>query len=549
MIDKDELRERLMILKQELEKGKLKFAAGLDIVKSLKKVRYGTDGKVAPETVDSSVGYLANVVAFLRRREEFKTVSLVDVQRAYFEILDQCFGHAFVEMSKHDASPHLVASDMAAQPKMVRAFKADAPALAARIRGFWDDWAPIVRTHLEDMRVLKAVFGGDIFPSYTANIACSAGLYVDSIVLPDPFLRVSTLFGAIDPKDAFYYLVKHALNALQYRELALAEVDPPIVVIAPDYSILDEHALDYLQAVGKSDLLAHCGKIFGRHFEDEKQLDEFLTRMQDIDDMVNSTVDPSRLLFDTEWKGDTMADQLKHYLEDIQVRLVPELRPRLIGPTVKTAMFGRMMQTNDVLFTSQEYSGLPLIDAPTSWQYFLWKYEYDHERSTAVNPELRSIFVTHALHAGSSPELDLLARVPPSALIDLRKRGAMAQLRRLLSNGLEEISVADERSFGQVVENVGANIGNAFEEHRKNLADLAVGRRKFFGFDIGSWIVAGAISIAAASTGNIPLTILAASLGMLGAPSAKELWADGKKLLETGRQIRRSPVGILFRVK
>ena len=271
--------------------------------------------------------------------------------------------------------------------------------------------------------------------------------------------------------------------------------------------------------------------------------------MQDVNDLVTSTIDPDRLLFDTEWKGKTIADQLKRYLEDIQGRFIPKLRSRAVGPTIKMAMFGRMMQINDVVFKSQRYSGLPLIDAPTSWQYFLWKYEYDRVRSAAVNPELKSIFITHTLHTGSTPELDLLARVPPSALIDLRKQGAMEDLRRILSKGLEEISTADEKSFSEVVESVGANIDNAFEEHKKNLADLATRKRKFFGFNIGSWIAVGGVSIAAASTGNIPLSILAASLGILGAPPAKELWAHGKKLLETGREIRRSPVGILFRVK
>lgn len=548
-MDKDELHQRLMILKEEIESRKIKVPS-LEIIESLKKVRYGTDGKVDPATVDSSVRALAGAVMLIRQHNELKTIPLIDVQRAYFDILDKYFSHPFAEMTEHKANPHLVASQMAAQPNIVEAFKADAPAFADGIREFWEANAPVVRAHLEDTHVLKAVFGGDIFPSYTANIASSVGLYIDTIILPDPLLRISTLFNIMNSKDAFYYLVKHSLNALQYKGLALAEVDPPIVCIVPDRFALYDYPANYLRVTGMSDLIVHCSKTFGRDFEDEKQLDDFLDTLQNPDDVVKSLADPNRLLFDVEWKDKTIAEQLKHHFEDVESQFIPTIGSRPLGTVIKDIIFGRMSQINDVLSESQQYSGLPLIDAPTSWQYFLWKYEYDCTRSNALNPNLKSTLITHALHAGSTPELHLLARIPPSALIDLRKQGAMEDLRRILSKGLEDVSSADDKSFSEVVQSVGANVDNAFKEHEKHLANLATQKYKFFGFDVGPWIVIGGISIAAASTQNIPLGILAASLHMLAKPSSpKELWANWNTLLKTKDEIIRSPVGILFRAK
>ena len=201
------------------------------------------------------------------------------------------------------------------------------------------------------------------------------------------------------------------------------------------------------------------------------------------------------------------------------------------------------------MFKSQRYSGVPLIQAPTSWQYLLWKYEYDQLRSLKVNPDLKSLFITHALATGKSPHLNLISKVPAHALIELRKRGAMIELRELFTKGIKEINVADEQTFQEVIEQVSINIEESIKAQEKKIEDLLVRKRKYFGYDVGPWIVTGAISIAAATTGNIPLAVLASSIGMVGISSAKDLWKKGKDILKENDEIKRSPIGILFNTK
>jgi hypothetical protein len=86
----------------------------------------------------------------------------------------------------------------------------------------------------------KAVSGGDLFPSYTANIASATALYIDTIVLSDPLWNNRQVFASAPKERQTYFLVKHALNAWQYRDLALAELGKPIVVLAPFRSSVDE---------------------------------------------------------------------------------------------------------------------------------------------------------------------------------------------------------------------------------------------------------------------------------------------------------------------
>jgi hypothetical protein len=536
-----------MILKEELEAGRVKFARDLRVVDALGKVRYAPDGKVDPETVDPSVRALANAVAYFRYREELKQIPLLDVQRAYFDFLEHFFSRPFSEMKRHKASPHEIAKDMASTGSLVKAFASEAEEFGAAITDFWHSAGPVVHAHLEDLRCLKSVYGGDISPSYTANIACSVGLYVDTIVLPDPLLRIARFpFRHMRPERTVYYTAKHALNVLGYKELALAGVEPPIVVIAPDHSALDEWAMEYLAVGSEADVVEHCSRLFGRTFADAEQLASFLGQLTTAEQVLPRLADPSRLLFDVEW-SEPLDQQMGRFIDETLSDLGVQIGGRHIGEALRLALTGRMMQINDLLFESSQYRGTPLMDAPTSWQYLLWKYEYDRDRGKQLLPEMGDVLVSQALRAQGQEELGLISGLPPKALIDLRREGALVELRDILRSGIAEIDLASPSALSQVTETVAANISAAFSEHKRQLAALSASRRRFFGVQVTPWITVGGISIAAASAGNIPLSILAASVGMLGVPSARDLWKHGKDLLSKSQELKRSPTGILFR--
>lgn len=546
-MDRDELHQRVMLLKEELEAGRIKFPPDLRVVESLARVRYGPDGKVDPDSVDANIRALASGITALRRREELKKVPLAEAQAAFFELLDQFFANPFSEMKRHGVTPHEIAVHMASTKSVIEAFASELEEFAAVLAEFWEYYGPVVHAHVEDLDCLKSVFGGDIFPSYTHNIACSVGLYVDTIVLPDPLVRAASFRGHMSPERILYYVVKHALNALTYKELALADVEPPIVVFAPSHGVFEEWLAPYLARSAEADLLEHCSRVFGRTFGSIDDLKSFLTPLSSPDQVASSVVDPSRLLFDADWGG--AADvQVQKHMDDILREFGTAFSGAHAGQAVLLGLTGRMMQANHVMFESSQYRGCPLIDAPTSWQYLLWKYEYDRERSSELPPEIEHILVSRALQAQGSDELALISSVPAGGLIELRRRGAMAELREMLRRGIDEIDSATPSALSGVTETVAANIGAALSKHKAELAELAASKRRFFGFEIGRWITVASITIAAASTGNVPLSVAGASLlSLVGLPAAKDLWREGKALLSKDQQLKRSPTGILFR--
>jgi hypothetical protein len=545
-MDKDELNEKLMTLKEYLEQGKIKLPEGLEIINSLKNVRYGTNGKVDPSSVDGLVGSLANIVTMMKYRDELRKIKLIDVQGKYFEILETFFGNPYREMKKHRATPHEIASSVASKESIVKAFTADGENFEKGILEFWKTYGPVVEIHIQDLTGLKTIFGGDIFPSYHNNILSKTGLYVDTIILPDPMLRVAPLFRDMKPARVVYYLTKHALSALAIKDLVLANVNPPIAIIAADYCSLDDNVTKYVQSIAEGDVLTHFETAFGNTYKNPEELNEFLKGLSDVSGLRNNLKSPERILFDIEWKDLPFEERWERAQKKLAEFDKTDFDSLALGQKLKFFTIGRMMQINEIVFKASKLRGVPLIETPTSWQYFLWKYEYDQQRSREANPELKNIFLVNALQ---SEKLAWLGNVPTEALVKLRCEGALNELREIFAKDINEVENADEDSYEKTVRDVIKNIDYSFNEHRKKLDIQSRKTKTFFGYDVTPWIVTGGISIAAASTGNIPLSIISTVAGMIGCSSVRELWKNGKKILEQKSKIQRSPVGILFQAK
>lgn len=219
----EELRWRLELLRTKLEEGKIHFAAHLaeDVERSLGAVRYGIDGKIDLETVDGRVRSLALAVAGLQQREDAKNaISLRDISGAYFEAIDASFGKLAKDINEKGYNPNQAARAISESEVSVEELTSNIPKFIDDLERFWSSASESSTYHIQDIPGLKAVYGGDLFPSYTRNIASAIGLYTDTIVLSDPFWQSRHIFENASNKQRTYYLIKHALNVLTYKELA-----------------------------------------------------------------------------------------------------------------------------------------------------------------------------------------------------------------------------------------------------------------------------------------------------------------------------------------
>jgi hypothetical protein len=538
------LQRRLQLLRDQLEAGKVKFVKGLKVIESLKAVRYATDGSVDLNTVDGSVRALAGAIEMSHEREELKKAfPLSKIQNAYFDFLDKNFGSFYKIMVERGLTPHQAGLAASKNNSAIEEITKPLPDFLKFIEEFWTYSGDAAHAHVEDMHEsLKGVFGGDLFPS-KENIVSKCGLYIDTLILPDPFLRSKHVFKRGKPKDHAYYLIKHGLNLLQYRDLACADVMPPIVAVLPDMSAIEKSEYEFFRKLGSDDALIHAGKIFGRKFDSVDELKDFAGKLNTPEKVVSRIADKTRVLFDTKLKGD-LKDQIVKVAQDEYAELLGTTNP---GILVASLALGRMSVSNELLVKARRLRGTPIIEAPTSWQYFVWKLEYDAEK-VERETNLKNLHVLRGLQALSENEMEWLGRVPLKALIKLRKTQAIGEIRGILGSGIEKIAQADPTNFYRTTDHVFDNIEKAFEQHRKNIKKLSDKKWKFAGSDIGSWLVVGTLAVTAAATGSPAAGIAAiAADQLLDPPKLKHIPKSIQELADESKKIKRSPVGMLFK--
>jgi hypothetical protein len=140
-----------------------------------------------------------------------------------------------------------------------------------------------------------------------------------------------------------------------------------------------------------------------------------------------------------------------------------------------------------------------------------------------------------------------LGKIPHEALIEIRKEGALGELRHLLGAGVSEIAAAKPLNFYRTADQIFDNIQTAFSDHEKKIKELQNKKWRFAGLDIGTWLAVGTLEVAAAATGHpiFGLSAFAANQ-IVDAPKLKDLPKSVRGLIHDSKELNRSPVGLLF---
>lgn len=543
-----DLTDRVFLLRQQLEAGKMHFAAHLvdDFRRSYEAIRLRSDGRVDPTTVDGRIRAATLAVRVMKDRSDAKAaISLGDIQEAYFNFLFRQFGWLFDRMIKAGVGPSQAARAMMKDEGFLKQLKSGLPGLASELRDFWDAAGDPGAYHLQDGDQLKATFAGDLFPAPSENAVSTAGLYIDTIVLPCPVTRIAPLLGVAPDEEVARLLVKHTLTAMTYREVATAAVTPPIALILPSPDDVDREMRKGLVSRAEPAMLKHGSYLFGRQFESLADLGEFCSDLQSVEDVAKELKGGDRLLFDTEWDPNPIT-QLSRAMAERQ-SVIPGFDPSCAGHHVLGTCYGRMPQALAAQENATHFRGTPLINADTSWRYYTWLLEYE-SLSAAVDLERsKGAHIARALSSEADQNLAWLGNVPPSTVIEIRKRGLAPELRKMLSAGVGELIQANPGSYFRTADQVVENLDRAFRDHQRALLEARQKKLQLYGVDVGSFVATGAIAVTAALTSSPALGALSGLLGISGLPNLKDLKSRFKAQAEEDRARQSSPTGLLFK--
>lgn len=543
---REELHRRIELLQKKLKDGKIKFAPHVidGFWASMEQVRISPDGMVDPETVDGRVRSLCTFIAYENDRQEWKdAVSLRDIQEGYFQRVNYTFGQLFEMMTEAKADPYRFSGWFASDENRVKNFLPVIDEFCNEIMQFWENISEPTWIHLEDSFDSKAVFTGELFPDGRSSVVSATGLYFDTTVLPDPFLKISPMLQFMSDEEKCYDVVRLALQVLSYQSLALADIAKPIVAVLPDRHQLEEGYREFVSDCAVADSIDHTKTLFGKEVQNKDELFTYYSHFKDADEVVRGLINPDKLVFATEWDG-PLAQQMMRFLEEQGEKL----GAKTVGQAVLINLISRFSQANDAFQRSLQLRGTPIIRAETSWVWYNQMLQYNAGNSEL--DKLNDLHIARALNTTVKNEMPWMGNIPSDALIEIRKSGALDEIRNLLSAGLRSVVDANPSNFYRTGDKVFDNLDNAFKEHEKKIKELISKKWTFAGKDIGSFVVVGGVEITAAITGLPLYGTLGAIAGMTGViPTMKDLKEKYKQLRAEESEINSTGIGILLKNK
>lgn len=543
-----QLTERIYLIKEKLDSGELKIAGNLwdAFIKSFEAVRLRADGLVDPDTVD---GRLRAMGAGLHGFEERKNIkarfSIYQLQEAYFRILFNDFGGVYKMMMDGNSPPFHVAQFLSTQSEFVDSIFNNIDELYKTINEFWTTAADIGVFHLQDGNQLKATFAGDLFPSYAENSVSIAGLYIDTMILPCPILRIYILKDHMGREKFTELFMKHVLTCMTYRDVILEEVDTPIALILPHQSDISLDRKKQTFSTATPYLLRHAENMFGIHFYDIDDLEEYCSTLDTAESLLKALKKPNLMLFDSEW-GNNATSQITNLIKgESDIKTNTTGAP--IGTLALHNIIGRFPQAFAAMENAINLGGVPFINAQTSWMYYNWLLEYEKNIMNTDADSLKNTHIMHALSVENQSKISWLGNVPVQTVIDLRRRNMMGEVRDLLSSGINDLISHNGNNYIETTNRVIDNIDNTFRKHQLFIQRAKQDKLKLLGVDIGLMVVSGSIGLAAAYRGDPSLGVVSTAMGLYGLPNIKDIkskWKEQKERMDT---YRNSPVGLLFK--
>jgi hypothetical protein len=541
-----DLTDRVFLAREQFQAGKVHFAAHLadDFFRSFEAIRLRVDGKVDPRTVDGRIRSFTLAMVVMRQREDAKkAMRLADIQSAYFDFLFQQFGAFYEPMIKAGGNPDQAGRLISNDTKRVESFIKGLPELAQILKEFWNSVADAAAYHLQDGTQLKATFAGDLFPAYWENAVSTAGLYVDTIVLPCPIMRIAPLLHVMPPKEFVSMLVKHTFTAMGYRELATADISPALALVVSNPSDVEDDSRSALMAECKPLICKHAGYLFGRQFESVEDFQEFCGNLPTVENVLAELKGKDRLIFDTEW-GSEPKTQLEYAMKDV---LLPGLDSKVAGNHVFTSCLGRMPQAVAAQRNARHFGGTPLINAETSWLHYTWMLEYESAPVRGDEKERTSMHVVRALMSETGKNLEWLGNVPPETVLQIRKQGLAEEVRAILGHGVSDLIGINPDNYFRTADQVVENLEQAFRTHQKAIAEARLKKLKLFGIDVSQCVATGGLAVAAALTGNVALGVVSGIAASAGFANLKDIKTKFTNIVAEDRARKLSPTGLLFR--
>lgn len=539
--------ERITVILREFERevmtGGVKVNFDPMILDRLYTVDRDDNGLVVPSSVDPILLALAEMVAQDRFVKMCLSVPLRDVQRGYVDALRARFEPFQALMKDHNIDGDAFARWASEKESFRKDFRKQAEELFQSLTNIWRDTAPVVCFHLERMQTLKAVYGGAGFPLADKRFWSNTLLYADTLVVPDPILNTCFMAKTASPEESLYFQFKHCINALEYVSLATTDMKVPLIVFAPTLTIIHESLMNHVRDNAQEDLAPHMSKLFQYKMANYAEVQSFFNATGNVSTLIKAVKQPRYFLLNSDVPRvpkEQAKESLDYLVGTFDVPNMPENMMLLLS------FLGRWMQYETSLAQSSILAGIPIMDAVAPWEYFAWGLEFSGKNASDGNStQARDMAIQHVLHKGLG-EFPFINDISAEALIALRQRGLLNDLRTIIRRGVNELASVSPEVCSEVRSRVVENMRSAIKENEDSIRDLRKQGISIVAEAVGLTAASG-LAIAAAMHAPVSIAVSAVLARAFGVKSVRDIGDKGRVLLETVKKRQRNPIGLLFK--
>lgn len=464
----------------------------------------------------------------------------------YFEWLTDIFGHLAHEAIKNKISAGTIARDYLDNAIRREHFQEELPKFYNFVNEFWQLNSKTIDAEIRKLPGLKARFGGDIGPQISDAIFQRAGLYFESIVVPDPLLRIVRLPERLN-KNEDYYFLKYSINQVMLKDVYLADVFPPIAILAGDVELENNNIQDHSN-VAKYDCVLLTNNLYEKNFDNYTEIQSFFNHFRSAREAITAARKPELLY----WDEDTPLDPLEQWETNVKKARLDWKNQDSRKQTdhanfLLFNLMSRMLQANMVLFGASTYDANPLIAAPVSFHWLNLKIRVNRDL-IAQNLGLERNLDLALTNALLSRDLKWLSNIPLDSLIELRKKGQLSELRSVINQETVRLATSKLNNLDVITNQVDYNIKSALERHQEEIDEID----KVFRSEMSTLGSSFLLSIAGAFQ---PLLLplapewIAKLSTIIGTTSLTAIIPATLKYLREKKTVGKSPIGILWQAK
>jgi hypothetical protein len=425
----------------------------------------------------------------------------------YFALIDEYFGSILHHLGDDDTSHIDFGNAFSKYPIVSDLIIDSVESISEDIDSFWDKHAKIKYNDISNQDSLKCLFSGRLTPSILSQFVKKSGLYVDTIILPDPIFNLSEFRDQSGRAGEFwlYQLLKSVSNMWNMKGLFEADLEIPIVEIIPvNVGLIPDLSVAKLYETAKGQTNRYLSQLFDQPVESADDRDKIIKMISSFESIPGLI--PDRAEAPEEYRNpEDMKEIFKSLGDTWSQHVAGNITP---GDLFLLQIEGQFIRAEEHKYFCEYMNAEPIYDLELPWHFFNMS-----SPRIDLDTAISNVLVKE--------QFDWVTNISTESLVRLREEHELEYMRQVLRRGITSLKARKKGNLLSVAEEVETNFQEALSQQAAEKQQIQEKINTFEKRDVVAWGVSN----------------LAGLIGGVGFLNLPFLFRDIKKLLQTKKDL------------